>query len=128
MTSPFAAALAAADVVLDEQMGEAVQITPMRGGDFGRQTDAGRAVIDVVALVGHVDPSSADIATLESRVGYEEVEVEIRRAALPADVVFRKGDDVLLLDRPGAPRYKISRIDGNDPSRWVLSLAGRGAA
>ena len=36
MPSPFARALAAADVVLDGQMGETVQVSPQKLGDFAR--------------------------------------------------------------------------------------------
>lgn len=123
MPSPFARALAKMDATLDAQMGEQITIVPMRNSDFARIVDNDRPTIDVVALVNFVDPSSADIARLDARVAYEEVEAEVRRALLPDGFVPRKSDEVVLLDRPGGPRYKIGRADTIDPERIYLTLS-----
>jgi hypothetical protein len=121
--SPFAAALAAMDADLDTHMGETISIVPVRVSDYGTAPDPERSTFDVVALVNYVDPSAADSGKMESRVAYEETEVGIRRALLPTGSKVRKNDEVLLLDRPGTPRLKVSRIDDVDPERLCLTLA-----
>lgn len=119
----FRRALAKSDRVLDVKMGEAVSIVPMRSGDFGDRVDPDRVTHDTVALVNWVDPSSADISRLESRVAYEETEIAIRRSLLPDGFKPRKGDYVILLDQPGSPRHKVNRVDANDPERLLITLA-----
>ncbi len=121
MPSPFSAALAAMEPRLDQHMGERIVITPMGRGDFARAADTTRPVIDVTGLVDFVDPSSADIARLEARVPYEELEAEIRREVLPAGAEVRKDDAVTLTERPGQS-YKVGRVDKSDPSRLRINL------
>lgn len=107
--------------VLDAQMGERIVITPMAKGDFRRGVDNTRAAIDIIGLVGFVDPSSADIARLESRVAYEELEVEIRREVLPVGAEIRKEDAVTLPEREWRD-YKVGRVDKSDPGRLRINL------
>jgi len=121
MASPFAAALSTMEGRLDQHMGERIVITPLVSGDFGRPADNTRPLIDVTGLVDFVDPSSADIGTLESRVPYEELEAEIRREVLPAGAEIKKDDAVTLPDRPGQ-RYKVGRVDKSDPARLRVNL------
>ena len=128
MPSPFAAALTEADVAIDDEMAEMISIVPRARGDFAVIIDAERSVIDCVALVDFVDPSSADLSALDARAPYEELEAQVRRAALPVGAVIRKGDEVLLLDRAGTPRTKVGRVNGNDPERIYLTLAPIGGA
>ena len=118
MTSPFAAALAQAETVLDAHLGECVSVIPMVSADFGRAPDNDRPAFDVTALVTVQDPSSANAAGLEVRVAYDEVEVEIRRVLVPIRIA--KNDELLLLDRPGSPRLKVNRIERLDEERLVL--------
>lgn len=127
MTSPFSAALSAMEARLDEHMGERIVITPQAGGDFGAAVDGTRPVIDVTALVNFVDPSSADIATLDARVPYEELEAEIRRDLLPVGAIIRKNDAVSLPERP-VTAYKVGRVDQADPGRLRVTLCKVGAA
>lgn len=121
MPSPFSAALAAMEPRLDQHMGERIVITPMGKGDFSRGADTTRPVIDVTALVDFVDPSSADIARLDARVPYEELEAEIRREVLPLGAEIRKDDAVTLPERPGQ-HYKVGRVDKADPARLRVNL------
>lgn len=121
MPSPFSRALAKMEPALDAQMGERIVITPMGKGDFARGVDNTRPAIDVIGLVGFVDPSSADIARLESRVAYEELEAEIRREVLPAGAEIRKDDAVTLSEREWRD-YKVGRVDKSDPARLRVVL------
>lgn len=121
MPSPFATALAAADAVFDEHMGERVRFTPQVVSDFGATPDAGRPAFECVGLANYVDPSAADIGRLDARYSYEESEIEIRYALLPG-YSLRKNDEVVLLERRHQPRLKISRVNDNDPERLVLTL------
>ena len=123
MPSPFAAALTAADEHIDGQMAENISIVPMKNGDFSTHVDTERDEINPVALVDYVEQSSGDIAVLEARVPFEEVEAEVRRALLPDGAEIRKNDEVLLLDRPGSPRYKVGRVDKDDPERILFTLS-----
>lgn len=123
MPSPFATALAEVEGALDQHLGEDISITPMRNGDHAVSADPDRQAVNVVALVDFVDPHTVDIARLNARVAYEEVEAEIRRSLLPENIELRKDDYVTLNERPGAPRYKISRVDTNDPERLALTLS-----
>ena len=123
--SPFAAALAAADVVIDAQMGEDISIIPCVPGDFGAVPDSERPAFDVVGLVYETDPSAADAGSMMTRLPYEEWEIEVRREHLAGRRV-RKGDEVLLLDRPGSPRFVVSRIDDVDRSRIIMALTSIG--
>ncbi len=121
MPSPFSAALAAMEPQLDDHMGERIVITPMANGDFAAAGDETRPIIDVTALVDFVDPSSADLAKLDARVPYEELEAEIRRELLPAGAVIRKDDVVVLHERPSKD-YKVGRVDHSDPARLRVIL------
>lgn len=123
MPSPFEAALAKADLAIDAKMAEEISIIPMLRGDFAEAVDSERPVIDVVALVNYVDPSSADIDKLDGRIAYDEYEIEIRRALLPAGYKVRKNDIVQLLDRHGSPRTKVMRVNEIDPTRLVITLS-----
>ncbi|MGE8942697.1 hypothetical protein ACO2I3_12350 [Leptospira interrogans] len=113
MPSRFAAALADMEDALDGEFGELVRITPMRSSDFGRAADGDRAVREVIAKVHVPDLSSANIPGLDARVAYEEVEIEIQRHLLPAYVIG-KNDEFILLERPGAPRLKVNRVERLD--------------
>ena len=126
MVSPFASEVAIGEADLDDQLAENISITPIRGGREGRymsHVDTERPQIDCVALVDYTDPSSADIAKLDARIPYQELEAQIRRAVLPPGAKLRKGDIVQLLDRPGSPRTKIGRVDTDDPERLLVTLA-----
>lgn len=122
MPSSFAAAMARADVVFDQVMGDRVRITPMANTDFGERADDSRPAFEIVVLVNFLDPSAADVTTLKARIAYEETEIEIRREVL-AGRQLRKDDQVQLLDHPAAPRLKVSRIDTLDPTRLILTLS-----
>jgi len=122
MASPFAAALAQMDERLDEHMGEAIAVTPMRAGDFGTTADPDRPAFTVKALVDYVDPSAADVGKLQARLVYSETVVEIRRAVL-AGRRLRKNDEIVLVEQSGTPRLKISRVDDVDPERLFVTLA-----
>ena len=116
MRSPYQRALAAADARFDQHMGEMVQITPMRQSDFGRSPDPQRPAFDCVALVEAGAPSTANIPTLDTRVVYEQWDVEVRRAVL-GDRRVRKGDEIILLDRPGSPRVMVNHVERLDEVR-----------
>ena len=125
MPSPFATALAQMDVDLDAHLGEEVSLIPMIAGDYDQSADPARQEVNVIALVNFVDPSSADISTLDARVRYEEVEIEVDRSLLPTDPgwILKKQDEVVLLERPSSPRYKIGRVDTIDPVRLYITLS-----
>lgn len=123
MTSPFAAAAAAMDEDLDGHMGETIQIVPVLMSDYGSAPDPARATFDVVALLSEQDPLVADAGRMMVRVPYEEWTAEFRRALLPVGMVVRKNDEVLAIDRPGAPRFKIVRLEDVDRERIALILA-----
>lgn len=126
MASPFSAAIAKMDEKIDQTMGEQIIITPTIAGDYAAAVDATRPVIDVIGLVDFVDPSSADLAKLDARVAYEELEAEILRAVLPDGWSIRKGDVVRLPDRPSQD-YKVGRVDTSDPTRLRVNLCKIGA-
>lgn len=119
MPSRFAEAMAAADVALDAHMGEDVQVTPMRRGDFAAVPDPDRPAFDVTALVVDGDPSSTPIAKMDVRVVHEEWRVEVRRAVLAGRKV-RKGDEIVLLERPGSPRIVVTFVERLDRERLHL--------
>jgi hypothetical protein len=121
MPSPFSASLAAMETRLDDHIGERIVITPLANGDFGRAVDGSRPVIDVIGLADFIDPSSADIAKLNARVPYEELEAEIRRELLPAGWKVHKDDAVALPERPWT-EYKVGRVDHSDPARLRITL------
>ena len=123
MPSPFAEALSAMEKRLDTHMGERIGFSPMKNEDFDTAADPERVPFEVVGLADFVDPSSADIATLDARVPFEELEIEVRREVLPAGTVIRKNDQVELLERPGSPRYKVGRVDTSDPGRLRMALS-----
>lgn len=120
--SPFASALADMDTALDAQMGEDVGFVPSVRGDFAATPDPDRPAFDVVALVHEVDPSSADTGGMLTRVRYDEFELEIDRRQLVGRTI-RKGDEVLLLERAGSPRYAVARVDDTDRGRLRVTLA-----
>lgn len=120
MPSPFAAALAQAEVDLDLHMAEDVQIIPMRVGEFAKLPDPDRPAFDVAALVSIVDPSSINLPGGDLRMGYEEVKVEVRRVLLPAGFRFRKGDEMLLLEQGQVPRLIVNRVERLDANRLEL--------
>jgi len=120
VSSPFAAALAQAEVDLDLHMAEDVQIIPMRAGEFAKLPDPDRAAFDVAALVSIVDPSSINLPGGDLRMGYEEVKVEVRRVLLPVGFRFRKGDEVLLLEQGQVPRLIVNRVERLDANRLEL--------
>jgi hypothetical protein len=126
MTSPFWSTLNRIEHKFDALMGEVVRITPQASGDFGAAADPDRPPFEVVALVHEVDPSSADAGQMLARLPYEEWELEIHRPAL-AGRAIRKGDDVQLIRRPGAPRFSVSRPDDVDANRIRLTLARKAA-
>lgn len=123
MASPFAAALAAADAAIDGQMGESVQVTPMRDGDFDAAPDPERPAFDCVALVSFADPAPAPIAKMDIKFMAEEYTVEIRREVL-AGRRIAKGDELILLEQPGSPRVRVVRPPSRlDPGRIALTCA-----
>lgn len=122
MPGGWADALARLDEDLDAHLGETVQVTPMRPGDFAVTPDPDRPAFDVMAQVFEHDGSTADISKLGARVPYEEVEVAIRRALL-AGRTIRKNDEVLLVDRPGALRFRVMRVETIDRERVALTLS-----
>lgn len=126
MPSPFRQALIAAEPAFDVHMGDRVRFVPMLAGDFGATPDGTRAAFEVSALVNYQDPSAADIGKMNARVPYEETTVEVQRSLL-AGRVIRKDDQVILLDEEGEPTLKVSRIEGNDPTRRLFVLAKIGA-
>lgn len=113
-----------AEAHFDEHLGDLITLVPIVASDFGRTIDTTRDPLEVVALTNYVAPSAADVGHMEARFAYEETEVEIRRANLPAgEFNLRKEDEVIFAEFPGEPRFKISRIDDVDPSRIFLTLA-----
>ena len=123
MTSPFSAALAVMEQVLDNHVGETIQLVPCRHTDYAESLpDPNRATRDVMALVHEHDTSTVDISSLTARVPYEEIEVVIRRALL-GTLQLRKNDEVVLVDRPGSPRFRVMRIDRLDEQRIGLALS-----
>jgi hypothetical protein len=122
MPSPFWSTLARLEHKFDAAMGEAARVTPQASGDFGAAADPDRPPFEVVALVHEFDPSAADAGQMLARLPYEEFELEIHRPSL-AGRQIRKGDDVQLVERPGAPRFNVSRIDDVDVGRMRITLA-----
>lgn len=122
MPSPFAAALAKMDADLDVHMGEVVAFAPQASGKFAARPDPARPAFSLACLVHDVDPSTADIGSMESRVRYEEWELEIRREVL-AGRVLRKGDRAELTERAHLPLLEVARIDDTDRTRLRLTLA-----
>lgn len=122
MPSPFAAALAQAEAAIDQHMGETVQITPMRPGEFARLPDAERPAFDVTALVVPDDPSGAAIPKLDARHVTEQWSIEVRRTLLAGRRVM-KGDEIVLLDQPGGPRVVVNHVERLDAER-VLFVCG----
>lgn len=120
MPSQFQAALAAADLAIDGEMGEQVQVTPMRNGEFARQPDASQPAFDVIALVSDGRTLAQHIASLETKVASEEWIVEIRRAVLGARRL-RVGDELILLDRPDSPHLVVNRVARTDEGRIELT-------
>ncbi len=119
MPSPFSAAMARADAALDTYMGETVQVSPQKAGDFARQPDPNRPAFDVVALVVDGDPSGTNVPRLDARVVHEEWRIEIRRTLL-AGRRIAKGDEIILLDRPGSPRITVNMVERLDEHRLGL--------
>lgn len=119
MTSPFAQAWAAADVVLDGHFGETVQITPMRSSDFARVPDGDRPAFDVEALVYWDDQASIDVPKLTTRVVAESWTIEIRRALLAGRTVH-KGDEIILLDQPNSPTVVVAHVENQDRERMTF--------
>ncbi len=122
MPSPFQRALATADAVLDNHMGETVQVTPMKRGDFEVTPDPARAAFDVIALVTDDDPSAANITSLDARVVHEQWRVEVRRELLAGRRVV-KGDHIILLERVGSPTVSVTMVERLDERR-VAYLCG----
>lgn len=123
MPSPFFEALTAADALLDAHVGETVSIVPMRNTDFARGVDPERDTVDVLALVDFTDPSSADISVVTPRYAHASWQIEVRRTSLPDGFRLRLNDEVLLLDRPGSPRTKVTQVDNQDPTRLCAEVA-----
>lgn len=122
MASPFAVALAAAEPAFDDHMGDAVQITPMRSGDFERLPDPDRPAFDVVALVSSDDQASTDVPKLGARVVMENWIVEVRREQLAGRRV-QKGDEMILLDEENSPRVVVNHIERLDRGRMCFVCA-----
>jgi len=122
MASPFAQALAAAEPAFDEHMGDQVQITPMRSGDFARLPDPDRPAFDVVALVSSDDQASTDVPKLAARVVMENWIVEVRRSQLAGRLV-RKGDEMILLDEQDSPRVVVNHVERLDRERMSFVCA-----
>ncbi len=123
MASGWGRALAMMDADLDAELGETVQVVPTIVSDYdGTRPDPDRPTFDVIALVHENEAHAIAPPGLRTEVQSVEFVLEIRRVVMP-DVRLKKGDEVVLLDRPDAPRLVISRIDRWDESRIVMPLA-----
>lgn len=119
MSAGWKGALDKLDATLDRYMGEQVSIVPMIASDFGTRADSDREVLDVTALVVEVEPSQEAPAKMQTRFAHEEMSVSVLRSEL-AGARIAKGDEIILLDRPAAPRLIITRVDRLDPARVML--------
>lgn len=104
---------------------ERMAIEPMRRGDFtGATLDPGRPILDLSAMLEIPRAYAAEIAGVgHLRVAYSEARLEIERAALPEDWDIRTGDLVTAMDRPGRPRWSVSRVDDEPLAHLSLILS-----
>lgn len=121
MTAGWQRALDKLDGTLDRYLGESIMVVPMRKGEFASAPDPERATFDITGLAAEWETSADAVTKLQSRTTVETMVVEVKAALLPAGARIVKGDELVLLDRPRAPRLVITRTERLDPGRvvWV---------
>ena len=112
---------------VDAVHGENVRIVPQTSNQHaGTSADVTRAVIELVAVLRTAAGQSAGLGMHNVRenteMGTGGSMLHISRAILPLDADIRKGDEVIALDRPGAPRFVVARPDNRGLSRMQLQL------
>ena len=108
----------AAAVVLGSASGALIGYSALAGGDkvaFPENFDKGTlyATVDRYDNKQYRELYATPAAVDAARKGQP----------IPSGTVLRTGDEVVALDRPGAPRFLIDRIDEMQVGRLVLALS-----
>lgn len=107
---------------VDHTFAEPVRLSFMKEG----VVDPDRAMIDIDAILRvdggkETSPAGSMVQSWESRISAQRGELLIDRAAHPG-LVFRKGDKVRALARPGQPWFEVLTTDDRGATRLVVAL------
>lgn len=119
MPANWQAALDKLENALDARLGESIGVVPMRLGDFGTSPDPDRPAFDVFGLAAEWDASASPAAKMQTQSAVETMVVELRDSEVVGRLI-RKGDEIVLYDRPRAPRLVVTRRERLDPGRIAV--------
>lgn len=131
MPSPFARAFAAARLrpgSLDAQMGESVEVHPFAAGELSRGVASGapylaRAIVDMpeeaVRAAGLAEAGKSEIVLTQPQAEFALTQFGEGRPRIAA------GFEVVLLDRPGAPRWRVKGDPRDDGVSALVAILER---
>ena len=111
---------------IDDVFGEAMRILPLTDG----RRDRDREPLEIIAVLRTGDRRGQDIDARAGSVGRpglmaDGASLGINRAAWP-DLVIRKGDNAVALERNGEPMFEVLSVDDRSHLRLICALGDCG--
>jgi hypothetical protein len=130
MGSPFAAAMRAADRIIDKVYAETVRVEPQAGGEYIVTDDPERNTYDVQMVVG-MYPNTLQFKYLgkydsdKPQTANDQIHIWYHADKLPADRALwpKEGDRLVMVERPTEHPVFIQRIEPDGVDRYMARCA-----